>query len=67
VPRGGTIGRLWCLVLLTGLLLAPSVPLIMYAIIARVPIKEMFLAGLLPAALMVGFLLLHGGVLRSSD
>ena len=47
-----------------GVLLAPSVPLIMYAIIARVPINTMFLAGLLPAAVMVGFLLICGGYLK---
>ncbi len=47
-----------------GVLLAPSVPLIMYAIIARVPINAMFLAGLLPAAVMVGFLLIFGGYLK---
>ncbi len=46
-----------------GVLLAPSVPLIMYAIIARVPINTMFVAGLVPAAVMVGFLLLLGGYL----
>ena len=47
-----------------GVLLAPSVPLIMYAIIARVPINAMFLAGLVPAAVMVAFLLIFGGYLR---
>jgi len=47
-----------------GVLLAPSVPLIMYAIIARVPINAMFLAGLLPALVMVVFLLLVGGFLK---
>lgn len=47
-----------------GVLLAPSVPLIMYAIIARVPINTMFLAGLLPALVMVGFLLTVGGFLK---
>lgn len=47
-----------------GVLLAPSVPLIMYAIIARVPINTMFLAGVLPALLMVFFLLVVGGYLR---
>jgi tripartite ATP-independent transporter DctM subunit len=47
-----------------GVLLAPSVPLIMYAIIARVPINTMFLAGILPALVMVAFLLLVGGFLR---
>ncbi|RQO55653.1 C4-dicarboxylate ABC transporter permease [Paucibacter sp. KBW04] len=47
-----------------GVLLAPSVPLIMYAIIARVPINTMFLAGLLPAVVMVICLLVFGGYLR---
>ena len=49
-----------------GVLLAPSVPLIMVAIIARVPINTMFLAGLLPAVVMVFFLLVFGGYLRRS-
>jgi tripartite ATP-independent transporter DctM subunit len=49
-----------------GVLLAPSVPLIMYAVIARVPINTMFLAGLLPAAVMITFLLIFGGYLRPS-
>ena len=47
-----------------GVLLAPSVPLIMVAVIARVPIKDMFLAGLLPAAVMVVCLLVFGGYLK---
>lgn len=47
-----------------GVLLAPSVPLIMYAIIARVPINTMFLAGLLPACIMVVCLLVLGGYLK---
>jgi tripartite ATP-independent transporter DctM subunit len=47
-----------------GVLLAPSVPLIMYAIIARVPINSMFLAGLIPAFVMVAFLLIFGGYLK---
>jgi C4-dicarboxylate transporter, DctM subunit len=47
-----------------GVLLAPSVPLIMVAVIARVPIHTMFLAGLLPAVVMVAFLLVFGGYLR---
>ena len=47
-----------------GVLLAPSVPLIMYAIIARVPINTMFLAGVLPAIVMVCCLLLVGGYLK---
>lgn len=47
-----------------GVLLAPSVPLIMYAIIARVPINTMFLAGLVPAVVMVLCLLVLGGYLK---
>ncbi len=47
-----------------GVLLAPSVPLIMVAVIARIPIGEMFLAGLVPALVMVACLLLLGGFLR---
>jgi len=47
-----------------GVLLAPSVPLIMYAIIARVPINTMLLAGLVPAVVMIAFLLVFGGYLR---
>lgn len=47
-----------------GVLIAPSVPLIMYAIIARVPINTMFLAGIIPAFVMVAFLLIFGGYLR---
>jgi tripartite ATP-independent transporter DctM subunit len=47
-----------------GVLLAPSVPLIMYATIARVPINTMFLAGLVPAVVMVVFLVLIGGYLK---
>ena len=49
-----------------GVLLAPSVPLIMYAILARVPIQTMLLAGLLPALLMVLCLLWIGGFMRRS-
>lgn len=47
-----------------GVLLAPSVPLLMYAILARVPINDMFVAGLLPALVMVFSLLIFGGYLR---
>ena len=49
-----------------GVLLAPSVPLIMYAIIARVPINTMFLAGIVPAVVMVVCLLIFGGYLRQN-
>jgi len=36
-----------------GLLFPPCLPLILYAIIARVPVREMFLAGALPGMLLV--------------
>ena len=49
-----------------GVLLAPSVPLIMYAIMARVPINTMFIAGLVPAALMIFSLVIFGGFLRDN-
>ena len=36
-----------------GLLLPPCLPLIFYAIVARVPIKQMFLGGIIPAFVMM--------------
>ena len=36
-----------------GLLLPPCLPLIIYAIVAKVPIEKMFLGGLLPAFVMI--------------
>ena len=36
-----------------GLLLPPCLPIIVYAIVARVPIQHMFLGGLLPAFVMI--------------
>lgn len=50
-----------------GVLLAPSVPLIMYAVIARVPVNTMLLAGVLPAILMVVILLLVGGYVSGAS
>ena len=50
-----------------GVLLAPSVPLIMYAIMARVPINTMFVAGLIPAVLMVLSLILFGRFISIKD
>jgi len=37
-----------------GILLPPCLPVILYAIIARVDIREMFLGGLLPGLLLIG-------------
>ena len=42
-----------------GLLFPPSVPLILYAIIAQVPIDRMFLAGIIPGILILGILSLY--------
>lgn len=36
-----------------GLLFAPSLPLILYGIVAEIPIEKLFLAGLLPGFLMI--------------
>ncbi len=43
-----------------GVLLPPALPLILYAIIARQPIETMFLAALLPAAVMTAMLAWQG-------
>jgi C4-dicarboxylate transporter, DctM subunit len=37
-----------------GLLFPPCLPLILYAIVAKIPIEQIFLAGIIPGALMVG-------------
>ncbi len=42
-----------------GLLFPPCVPLILYAIIAQVPIERMFLAGMIPGLLILGILSLY--------
>jgi tripartite ATP-independent transporter DctM subunit len=42
-----------------GLLFAPSLPLILYGVIARVPIDELFLAGILPGLLMMAAMALY--------
>ena len=43
-----------------GGLLPPGLPLVLYAIIAKVSIEEMFLAGILPGLLMVGLVAAWG-------
>ena len=45
---------------LPGVLLAPSLPLILYAIVAQVPLEQMFLGGILPAMVMTGLILWWG-------
>jgi C4-dicarboxylate transporter, DctM subunit len=39
-----------------GLLFAPSLPLILYGVVAEVPVESLFLAGLLPGILMLAML-----------
>jgi len=39
-----------------GLLFAPSLPLILYGVIAQAPIDELFLAGIIPGTLMIALL-----------
>jgi tripartite ATP-independent transporter DctM subunit len=43
-----------------GLLLPPALPLILYAIVARVPIEDLFIGGILPGLLLVGLLAAWG-------
>ena len=43
-----------------GLLFPPAVPLILYGIVAQIPIEDLFLGGLLPGLLMVGMLAAWG-------
>ncbi|MCH7499708.1 MAG: TRAP transporter large permease subunit, partial [Nitrospinae bacterium] len=43
-----------------GLLFPPSVPLILYGVVAQVSIDQLFLAGLVPGLLMIGILGLYG-------
>jgi C4-dicarboxylate transporter, DctM subunit len=43
-----------------GLLFPPALPLILYGIVAAVPIKNLFVGGLLPGILLVGLMALWG-------
>ena len=43
-----------------GLLLAPAMPLILYAIVAGVPPEDLFIAGLLPSLLLIGLAVAWG-------
>ncbi len=45
-----------------GLLLPPALPLILYGIVAQLPIEDLFIAGLLPGVLLTS---LDGGVGRA--
>jgi tripartite ATP-independent transporter DctM subunit len=43
-----------------GGLLPPGLPLVLYALVAKLPIEDMFLAGIVPGVLMVGLVALWG-------
>lgn len=43
-----------------GLLFPPSLAVILYAVVARIPIPDLFVAGLIPGAIMVGVVCLYG-------
>ncbi|UCH72742.1 MAG: TRAP transporter large permease subunit [Rhodospirillales bacterium] len=43
-----------------GLLFPPSLAVILYAVIARIPIPDLFVAGIVPGAIMVGAVCLYG-------
>ncbi len=43
-----------------GLLFPPSLAVILYAVVARIPIPDLFVAGLVPGAIMVGVVCLYG-------
>lgn len=45
---------------LPGVILVPALPLLLYAIVARISIEDMFLGGLLPALLMVAIVSVWG-------
>lgn len=50
-----------------GLLLPPCLPLIVYAIVAKVPIEEMFLGGIVPALVMMTATALWGMLRRQRN
>ena len=43
-----------------GLLFPPSLAVILYGVVAQVPIPDLFIAGLVPGAMMVGSIILYG-------
>jgi tripartite ATP-independent transporter DctM subunit len=43
-----------------GLLFPPSLAVILYAVIAKIPIPDLFVAGIVPGAIMVGAVCLYG-------
>lgn len=43
-----------------GLLFPPSLPLILYGIVAKVPIEDLFVGGVIPGFLLLGLIAVHG-------
>ncbi len=43
-----------------GLLFPPSLPVILYAVVAQVPVERLFLGGLVPGLLMIGMVAAYG-------
>lgn len=43
-----------------GLLFPPSLPLILYGIVAKVPIEDLFIGGVIPGFLLLGLIAAHG-------
>ena len=43
-----------------GLLFPPSLPLILYGIVAKVPIEDLFIGGVFPGILLLGLIAAHG-------
>jgi len=43
-----------------GLLFPPSLPIILYGVVAQINIKHMFIGGIIPGMILVGFTLIYG-------
>jgi tripartite ATP-independent transporter DctM subunit len=59
LPEGFSLGLLTATGSI-GLLFPPSLAVILYGVVAHVPIPDLFMAGLVPGALMVGAVILYG-------
>ncbi len=59
LPEGFSLGLLTATGSI-GLLFPPSLAVILYGVVAHVPIPDLFMAGLVPGALMVGAVIIYG-------
>ena len=59
LPEGFSLGLLTATGSI-GLLFPPSLAVILYGVVAHVPIPDLFMAGLVPGALMVGAVIVYG-------